>query len=505
MSDKIKLNNEEIAFMSIVQKAATANPFSDKRDELDQMIIGGNHTSLSPAKILEKVISKTKSMIQSLVDKGISNINSVDDENRPYLETLVLFDFFYQFRNDFDTLIFDQMEADDKLVKLPFAGKARTYLDQWGFSDSAIQNSFEEAYQLRRAFFFIKRYIIGKSSVMKKLRLDLWNNIFTHNVNIYRMYLRNKMEDFSTLILGVTGSGKGAVAAAIGSSGYIPYDLKKQRFTESFATAFISINLSQYPESLIESELFGHKKGAFTGAVDNYNGVFKRCSLHGSIFLDEIGDISLPVQVKLLKVIQERVFTPVGSYKKERFSGRVIAATNMPIQKLRSEGVFRDDFYYRLCSDVITMPTLAERIHDDPEELKDLLDFLIKRMIGVSSPELSDMVEKVINEKLGKDYPWHGNVRELEQCVRRVILKLDYEGDTEKSPADLSSYLEQGLKRGTISAQTLMNGYCKLLYDIHGTFEEVSRRTQLDRRTVTKYIKEWNSELVPGVAKVNVP
>ncbi len=490
MSDKIKLDSEEKAFLSIVNEASTANPFSEKRHEIDLMIIG-NNANLSRGELLVGVLEKVKSKISSLTDKGITSINDVEDADRPYFETLILFDFFYHFRNDFDALIIDQMEDDDKLIKLPFAGKAKAHLEQWGFSDQSIQGSFEEAYQLRRAFFFIKRYIIGKSSVMKKLRLDLWNNIFTHNITIYRMYLRNRMEDFSTLILGATGSGKGAAAAAIGSSGYIPYDMKKQRFTESFTSAFISINLSQYPESLIESELFGHKKGAFTGAVDNYNGVFKRCSPHGSIFLDEIGDISLPVQVKLLKVLQERIFCPVGSYRKERFSGRVIAATNMPIQKLRSEGVFRDDFYYRLCSDVITVPTLAERIQDNPEELKDLLDFLIKRMIGTASAELSEMVETVIREKLGKAYPWHGNVRELEQCIRRVILRLDYEGDAEKIPTDLTSHLETGLKTGTISAQTLMNGYCKLLYDTHGTFEEVSRRTQLDRRTVTKYIKEW--------------
>ena len=105
------------------------------------------------------------------------------------------------------------------------------------------------------------------------------------------------MEDFSTLLLGPTGCGKGAAAAAIGRSGYIPFDQKKQSFAESFTKTVISINLSQFPETLLESELFGHTKGAFTGAVGGHDGLFAMCGPHGSIFLDEIGELSGQVQI----------------------------------------------------------------------------------------------------------------------------------------------------------------------------------------------------------------
>lgn len=490
MSDKITLDPQAREYISLIKEAALSNPFSSKRLALDSKIIGG-HAGLARDKVTQLMTEAVSRKIKDLERQGITTINHVTERDRPLVETLFLFDFFYRYRKKFDQFIQKQIRADHRLLKLPFADQALMELERWGFDQESIQRTFEEAYQLRRAFFFINRDLIGKSPIMKKLRENLWNNIFTHNINIYRKYLRNQMEDFSTLILGHTGTGKGSVAAAIGRSGYIPFDMRRQRFTNSFTTTFIAINLSQFPESLIESELFGHKKGAFTGAMENYDGVFKQCTTHGSIFLDEIGEISTSVQVKLLQVLQERIFYPVGSTLTERFSGRVIAATNMPIDKLRSEGFFREDFYYRLCSDIITVPTLYERLQSDPSELKDLLSFILQRMFVGDPLELIEMVQDVILTKLGRGYAWPGNVRELEQCVRRILIKLDYEGDRVAVGQDLESEIRNGLETGTIPAQALIQSYCKLLYQRYGTFEEVARRTELDRRTVTKYIKKW--------------
>src|SRR5438093_11021295 len=179
---------------------------------------------------------------------------------------------------------------------------------------------------------------------MCELRRNLWQNVFTQEIRLYERYLWDRLEDFSTLLLGETGTGKGTAAAAIGRSGFIPFDEKQGRFVESFTRSFIALNLSQHPETLIESELFGHKKGAFTGAVEAHEGVFARCSPHGAIFLDEIGDVPTPIQIKLLHVLQERTFSPVGSHEKLRFRGRVIAATNQPLDVLREKQLFRDDF-----------------------------------------------------------------------------------------------------------------------------------------------------------------
>src|SRR5256885_1046893 len=168
------------------------------------------------------------------------------------------------------------------------------------------------------------------------------------------------------------------------------------RAAANFAESFIAITLSQFSGTLIESELFGHRKGAFTGAVDHLQGVFERCNAHGALFLDEIGDVAAPVQIKLLQVLQERSFTPVGGRDKKRFSGRVIAATNRPLAELRQGGRFREDFYYRLCSDVIHVPTLRERIRQSPGELAELVRLLLARTAGEAGAALHSYALRVL-------------------------------------------------------------------------------------------------------------
>ncbi|MCA9708899.1 MAG: sigma 54-interacting transcriptional regulator, partial [Myxococcales bacterium] len=237
-------------------------------------------------------------------------------------------------------------------------------------------------FQMRRAFYFIDRTLIGGSPCMRSLRQALWNNVFTHDIARYERWLWNRMEDFSTIVLGDTGTGKGTAAAAIGRAGFIPFDVRRGAFAESFTEAFVAVNLSQFSAGLIESELFGHVKGAFTGAVERYAGAFSRCSPHGAIFLDEIGEVEVPVQIKLLRVLQEREFFPVGSHAAQRFSGRVIAATHRDLDQRRRQGRFRDDFYYRLCSDVIEVPPLRTRLAEDPAELGVLVGHLVERIVG---------------------------------------------------------------------------------------------------------------------------
>ena len=489
MTEKLHLTPGERTFFGLVHHAVLANPFSDARVETD-LKIAGMFPGISRDALIEKTISEVRLRIKKLEAKGGGDIRQYSGKDREYLFSSHLFDIFHFFVDRFDKLIVHQIKTDLIPITVPFADEAFALLNQRGFTPEEARHAFALCYQLRRAFYFIDRGLVGNSASMKKFRESLWNNVFTSDLNLYKRYLWNRMEDFSTLILGETGTGKGAAAMAIGQSGYIPFDAKKKAFTESFTRSFVSLNLSQFPSNLIESELFGHKKGAFTGAVDDHKGIFARCSPHGAIFLDEIGEVSCPLQIKLLKVLEERVFCPVGSHREIRFKGRIIAATNRPLADLQSGAFLRDDFFYRLCSDIITAPPLRERISEDPTELDDLLINTVTRITGRSAPELADMVKDIIDRELGKDYTWPGNVRELAQCVRRVLLKRSYQPPyahiAERQPHQLSEVIG----RGDIDARSLVREYSRHLYEKFGTYGEVSRRTGLDRRTVKKHITE---------------
>ncbi len=325
---------------------------------------------------------------------------------------------------------------------------------------------------------------------MREFRRHLWQNVFTQDVTLYEQSLWNRMEDFSTLLLGETGTGKGAAAAAIGRSGYIPFDPKRGCFIESFMQGFTPLNLSQFPETLIESELFGHRKGAFTGAVEAHEGVLARCSPHGAIFLDEIGEVSGPVQIKLLQVLQERIFCPVGSHDPVRFRGRVIAATNRSIEALHSGKLFREDFFYRLCSDVIHVPPLRQRLEEEPGELRQLIEHLLTGMMGEEGRELAAKIESAIGRAVGQNYSWPGNVRELEQAIRRILLTGSYAARAALKATAPRDQLIAGIDSEQISADDLLRAYCKMLYEKYGSYEAVGRRAQLDRRTVKKHLNQ---------------
>ena len=483
-----KLSSDDRTLINLTAQAAFVNPFTKLRMELNREIVGMSRES-SKDPDLEEVIGVITELIRRLDEEGTSSIKDVAISDKQSAEYLYLFDVYHCFRFDFDDLILKQIAAGDKACAVPFAGDVVRQLMWRGFSEGEALKMLGIFYQIRRAFFFIGRNLSGESECIRYLRRSLWDNIFTHDIRWYNQTLVNRMEDFSTLLLGETGTGKGAAAAAIGSSGFIPYDTKQGKYAESFTSIFIPINLSQFPETLIESELFGHTKGAFTGAVEAHDGIFALSSPHGSIFLDEIGDVSIPIQIKLLQILQEREFTPVGSHTKQRFDGRVIAATNKPMEQLRREGAFRDDFFYRLCSDMIVVPPLRQRIAENAKELDLLLKSVLIRLTGEDNPELYKMVYAAIQKSPGRDYHWPGNVRELEQCVRRILLTKSYTGDTPHINRDLQTQIVDTIQKEGYDAQNLLADYCRLLYYRHGSYQDVARITGLDRRTVKKYVE----------------
>ena len=481
------LKPNDRAFFSLVSQAVFANPFSLNRTELDRKISKAKGHS-KPIDTLNQAIRQITKKLEELDAKTPCVIQDFAQANHDLIKHVFLFDIFHQFSKLFDQLIVKQIEHGQEPVNVPFAKDALKMLAKRGFSKALANQFFSLFYQLRRAFYFINNNLIGQCQSMIVFRENLWNNIFTHNIFHYEQYLWDKMEDFSTLLLGPTGCGKGAAAAAIGRSGFIPFDEKKETFAESFTKTFIPVNISQYPQTLLESELFGHAKGSFTGAIATHEGLFGMCRPYGSIFLDEIGDITPHVQVKLLKVLEERIFSPVGSHDKQHFHGRIIAATNKSLDELRQKAKFRDDLYYRLCSDCIMVPSLAQRIKENPTELTELIGYTIEWITKERSQKLTQSVLDVIANKLPAHYHWPGNVRELAQCVRRVIIKNDYQPQEPESQISKDNFLAN-IDRGKLKADELLAGYCVMLYKKHGTYEQVARKTGLDRRTVKKHIE----------------
>jgi sigma-54 specific flagellar transcriptional regulator A len=489
-----RLNAGDREFFAALADVVFGNPYSLKRAALiARLAPGAPLGDLTDHR--EALAQVAGQRLEPLLREGAAGLQRLGAEDRRLLGPAFLYVCYHRYVPQLDALIERQARQGGAPLNVPFADQAIEDLVRTGFTEERAVRYFALIFQLRRAFYFIHGSLAGECESMRRLRESLWNNVFTYDMRSYDAALWNRMEDFSTLLLGETGTGKGSAAAAIGRSEFIPYLVEQGRFAANFADTFIAINLSQFPETLIESELFGHRKGAFTGAIGHYDGVFERCNAHGALFLDEIGEVSVPVQIKLLQVLQERTFTPLGGHDKKRFSGRVIAATNNSLAALRREGRFRNDFFYRLCSDVIEVPTLRQRIAEIPGELEQLVRLLVGRTAGTDDSILIAAVLEALRNTVPRGYAWPGNVRELEQAVRRILLTGRYGGDIAEAPPNAEELWVGKLRAGELTAEELLCGYCAQLYRRLGTYAEVAKRTGLDPRTTRKHVKDASAAL----------
>src|SRR5215472_5612741 len=209
--------------------------------------------------------------------------------------------------------------------------------------------------------------------------------------------------DSGVMIQGETGTGKELIAQAVHNrSG------RRDR-------PFIKVNCAAIPSGLLESELFGHEKGAFTGAIARKPGRFELAD-KGTLFLDEVGDIPLDLQAKLLRVLQEREFERLGSTRTQQVDVRVIAATHRDLKQMVAEGTFRSDLYYRLHVFPLTIPPLRDRREDVP--------FIVRHFVDKYSQRMNRQIETISPRTMEvlKDYAWPGNVRELQNFIERAVI-----------------------------------------------------------------------------------
>lgn len=341
-------------------------------------------------------------------------------------------------------------------------------------------------FALRRAFYYIFHALVGTSRAAMQLRGSIWQSLFTHDIKAWSRSLTATVKDFPTLISGPHGTGKELVARAIGRAQFIPFLPRQRRFAADFTTIFHPLHLAALPATLVESELFGHKKGSFSGAVQDREGILEACSPCGSVFLDEIGELPAEIQVKLLRVLQTRTFQRIGDNAPRTFQGKILAATNRDLAAEVQAGRFREDFYYRLCADRITTPSLREQLADRPEDLRVMVEFICRGVVGEDEANpLAKQVVGWIDEHLGREYAWPGNFRELEQCVRSYTIRKEYHplqsvavvGDPRQTLAD-------DVLHGRLTATQLERRYATLVFAQTGSYQEAARVLGCDWRTL---------------------
>ena len=302
--------------------------------------------------------------------------------------------------------------------------------------------------------------IIGQSSEMSSLITEV-KKIADSKSNV--------------LLLGETGTGKELIARAIHYS-----SVREDK-------PFVPINCSAIPENLLESEFFGYVKGAFTGAAGTKRGLFEEAH-SGTVFLDEIGDLTQQLQAKLLRVIDDSEIRPLGGVQSRRVDIRFVTATNRDIVKLVREGAFREDLYYRINVVTIKLPPLRERRED--------IVVLAKHFIGKCAHEIGKAVRFIDDEALGLlvDYPWPGNVRELKNIIERAVLITETdtifpehlpEGLKISSHSFVSESLERGLSIEDYTKEFIMRHQTKF------TEQKLADMLGITRKALWEKRKRW--------------
>ncbi|MEM9191572.1 MAG: sigma 54-interacting transcriptional regulator [Myxococcota bacterium] len=318
--------------------------------------------------------------------------------------------------------------------------------------------------------------IVGESPKMKQVRQATWAACFGESL-VHALTLGQVIHDHDVLIFGETGTGKEAIAQAIqeGCPG----------FAESIVAPRSALNVAAVPDTLVESELFGHVKGAFTGATESRIGRIR--SAHGgTFFLDEVGDLKPTTQVKLLRVIETDEVNPLGSDTSYEANVRYVAATHKNLQEMVDEGEFRKDLYQRLAGNVIALPSLRER----PDDIREIGLAFVDRYLppGAVLAETRRRTEQWLASPAPRRYSWPGNVRELQNALRNSILGLDPgPGEGGERPNPSGPVLPPMIRDCTASLREVSDWYlARVLDHTSDNLAQASRVLKVDRTTVRR-------------------
>ena len=365
---------------------------------------------------------------------------------------------------------------------IPVLKNARILQDQNGVGRGVVETvtDLTELYNTRRE---------AEAANLKLGNIHRLENIIGESKQMRAVFsaIRSAADsDATILIQGESGTGKELVAGAI------HYNSRR------WEMPFVTVNCSALSESLLESELFGHIKGAFTGALNARAGRFEEAD-GGTLFLDEIGDVSPTTQVKLLRTIQEKEIERVGESKKRKINIRIITASNKNLYELVQKGIFREDLYYRLKVFPINLPPLRNRKKDIP--------LLISHFINIQNDKTGKRISGVANPALRVllDYSWPGNVRELENAVEHAFVLCNREYiDVFDLPAEIlqreyrpTSLMPESTAKDTPRDRALLTPgtLLQLLLESDWNKAEVARKSGYSRAAIWKYMKKWDIPL----------
>ena len=319
-----------------------------------------------------------------------------------------------------------------------------------------------------------KRLVQLQEKVGKKYSFDQVVGKSKELQNAISLGKKVAQTDATVLLLGETGTGKEVFAQAI------HYDSKRN------AKSFVALNCSAVSKDLLESELFGHVAGAFTGALKDKKGLFEEAN-QGTLFLDEIGEMPIELQAKLLRVLETGEFLKVGESRPTKVDVRVIAATNRNLEQESEDGQFRSDLYYRLSVFTITLPSLKERTSDIP--------LLVKHFVALQSAKLNMSVPKIDDSYIDllQKHSWKGNVRELKNSIERSLILI--EGDTLDANALPYEFCMQEGTSNSLSAMALAEierkHIQKVLAFTKGNKAEAARLLEIGVATLYRKIEEY--------------
>lgn len=335
-----------------------------------------------------------------------------------------------------------------------------------------------------------------KNAEIERLRslldeADDFGSIVSQNDGMRKVFKQVRQvadTDVTVLVLGETGTGKELLAKAIHAN------------SPRRGKPFLAVQCSALPETLLESELFGYERGAFTGAQRLRTGKFEEAH-GGTVFLDEIADVPLNVQTKLLRVLQEKQVTRLGSNDPMELDVRIIAATNRDLEAMTAGGLFREDLLYRINVFPVTLPPLRERLDDIPM----LAEHFLRKHRSLTKREVRGFSPSCIHDMM--NHSWKGNVRELENLVKRAIIiaegdvieRLDIPGASPAGRPGIESPLTTAIPYKAYVDQVLRDAEKKylmrMLEESKGNMNEVARKMDVDRKTIYRKISEYGIDV----------